>query len=169
MNIVIALDFINGIICLYEFNRRLKDVSKAVKQSAEMSPSTSGKTNDANGTRSLERTARDSTLAGGGAILVFLGSYLFTFIGISISKRDEMTLATGFVSNVSTVIMHFVIAYFTRSVWVVDGKSVLGRFYTVVHSERNTHSQELKTSPHLHAEPKMSAEGPLSASHPESV
>jgi hypothetical protein len=48
-----------------------------------MSPESSN-SSGRHGNQALENTARESKNAGGGAILIFLGNYIITFIGISI-------------------------------------------------------------------------------------
>jgi hypothetical protein len=167
MGILILMDFFNGALCLYEFNRRLKEVSKAVRESVALTPATGNSgSNSSSGNQTLEKIARDSKNAGGGAILFYLANYIFTFAGLYVFKGDEVILFVGFVNVMTIVLMSYVIAYFTRSVWVVEGRSPLGKFYSAVASDKNTQSQEQKTTPQMQA---ASADGPKSASQNESV
>jgi hypothetical protein len=152
MGLLVVLDFLNGALCLYEFNRRLKEVSKKVQESIALTPQSETLNN-----KSLEKIAQDSKNAGGGAILFYLGNYIFTFIGVYVFKGDEVILIVGFVNVITIVLMSCVIAFFTKSVWIVDGRSPIGKLYTVVASDKNNPSHQQKTEPHAQG---VSAESP---------
>jgi hypothetical protein len=162
LGVLIVMDFLNGALCLYEFNRRLKEVSKAVRQSVALTPgSGNSNSNEAAGNQTLENIARDSKNAGGGAILFYLANYILTVAGLFVFTGDEVILFVGFVNVITIVLMSYVIAYFTRSVWVVEGRSPLGKFYSAVVTDKNTQSQEQKTTPQIQG---VSVEAPKSAS-----
>eukprot|EP00475_Leptophrys_vorax_P031710 TRINITY_DN4819_c0_g1_i1.p1 TRINITY_DN4819_c0_g1~~TRINITY_DN4819_c0_g1_i1.p1 ORF type:complete len:395 (-),score=89.00 TRINITY_DN4819_c0_g1_i1:55-1239(-) len=137
---VFMIDLCICVMALYVFIKRVKTVGQAAAKSLEASRKnvnsislpggTAGKTRS-----KMEELALEARNAGGGAIAIFLVNYLTAVVGIAFANVDEIILLI-FSMNVATVFaMCFVIAMFTRRVWVIDENSKFRVLYSMFGSE----------------------------------